>query len=285
MPGARLGRIREIGPYRPSESRDRPNLLVNAEITARSRIHGEQSDAGRMIDKNPETYWSTGPGDLALHPLDVDLGFDKPHIVDTFVIVTRTLKGRLRLKDFDLFAGLEGAWDGAHPLAKVRNNTEDVIRVKFPAIRLDRLRLRILGTHRADNAFANVGELAVYATSDVPRQKVERSPLPPSFGNSHDPDLLKKHIALLAAEAGKSRLARTRLEALENRLRLIEESRTSEAMLDRISVDTEQFRKLGAPEWALAQRDSMARLRNWAYYWIDRQPDDGQVGGGYEGEA
>ena len=44
------------------------NLARSAKIEAASRIGDEQADASRMIDGDPETRWSTGPGDLALDP-------------------------------------------------------------------------------------------------------------------------------------------------------------------------------------------------------------------------
>ncbi|MFV2069263.1 MAG: hypothetical protein ACC645_20040, partial [Pirellulales bacterium] len=191
-----------------------------------------------------------------------------------------------RLKDFDLFAGLSDGWDGAHPLARVRENTEKVIRVQFPAVRLDRIRLRILGTRRPDNAFAHVAELAVHAATDPSMRNVEPTPFPPSPADAgHNPDALRAVIASLASKADGSSVARTRLRSLETRLRLIEESQKYEAVLDCISADTQAYRELVAPEWALAQRDCMARLRNWACYWIDHQQPDGQFGGGYEDDV
>ena len=285
-PDARLVPITEIGRKVTSATDDRPNLAHGARITAQSRIQGEQADAQRMIDDHSETWWSTGPGDLALNPLNVDVRFEEHCNVDTVVVATSKLKGQLRLKDFDLFAGLGDAWDGAHPLARVRENTDKVIRVQFPAVQLDRIRLRILGTRRADNAFAHVADLAVYAAAGQATRKVEPSPFPPSPADAgHDPDALRAVIASLAPKAEGPSIARTRFRSLQTRLRLIEESQKYEAVLDRISGDTRQYRELDAPEWALAQRDCMARLRNWAYYWIDHQQPDGQFGGGYEDDV
>ncbi|MBM3888061.1 MAG: hypothetical protein FJ388_02925, partial [Verrucomicrobia bacterium] len=44
---------------------------------------------------------------------------------------------------------------------------------------------------------------------------------------------------------------------------------------------TERFRKLGAPAWALAQREALAKYRLWAHWWITHQQPDGQFGGSY----
>lgn len=114
-----------------------------------------------MVDGNPETWWSTGPGDLALNPVDVDALFPNPCVVDTLIVVTSTLKGQLRLRDFDLFAGLDGAWDGAHPVARVRNNAEVKRQVRFPAVRADRLRIRMLGTRRSERSRCCASRLTI----------------------------------------------------------------------------------------------------------------------------
>ena len=44
---------------------------------------------------------------------------------------------------------------------------------------------------------------------------------------------------------------------------------------------TTQFQKLGAPAWALAQREALAKYRLWAHWWITHQRVNGQFGGGY----
>jgi hypothetical protein len=114
------------------------DLAKRAKVAAESRIQGEQADARRMVDGDLDTWWSTGPGDLGLEPLDVDIVLAEPRVVDALIVTTTTMKGQLRLTDFDLFGGLGGAWDGAHPLAQVRRNASRTIRVGFPAVRVDR---------------------------------------------------------------------------------------------------------------------------------------------------
>ncbi|HID22326.1 MAG TPA: hypothetical protein EYP14_07985, partial [Planctomycetaceae bacterium] len=253
---------------------------------AQSRIHGEQADAARMTDGDPSTWWSTGPGDLALNPIDVDLQLEEASVVDSVEIVTTRLKGQLRLTDFDLYGGLGDLWDGARPLARVRGNTETTIRVRFPAVRVDRLRLRLLGTARPDNAFAHIAELTVGASEEEPQRSLHSSPFPPTPADAgHDPTVLQDLIRSLESQANASGLGRRRLAALKQRLALIEESRSYQTTLDRIGVETQRFRALNPPEWALAQRDAMARLRTWAYYWIDHQQPDGQFGAGYEDDV
>jgi len=265
---------------------DRSNLVKQSKIVAQSRIKGEQAQVSRMVDGNPETWWATGAGDLAFDPVDVDILFPEPHVIDTLVVLTSTLKGQLRLKDFDLYAGLDGEWDGAHPLARLRNNSEKKIHVRFPAVRADRLRIRLLGTRRPDNAFAHIAELSMHSAAAGPKRKLEPSAFPPSPADAgHDPDALRALIRSLSSKDAKVKVTRRSLSLLETRLRLIEESRKYEAVLERISADTERYRRLDAPEWALAQRDAMARLRNWAYYWIDHQQPDGQFGGQYEDDV
>lgn len=101
----------------------------------------------------------------------------------------------------------------------------------------------------------------------------------------HDPEQVRSLIAALTAKADESPAAKARIDALRERLRLIEESKRYEAVLERITRETEEYRRLDPPSWALAQRDSMARLRNWAYYWIDHQQPDGQFGGQYEDDV
>ena len=256
------------------------------QIVAHSRIHGEQADVTRMTDGDPATWWSTGPGDLALNPLDVDLRWEAPCVVDSVRIVTTRLKGQLRLIDFELYGGLGGVWDGAHPLARVCGNRERTIEVRFPAVRVDRLRLRILGSERPDNAFAHIAELTVFAAAGQPVRQIQASPFPPSLADAgHDPVALGQLIRSFEAEAEAMGRANRRLGALKQRLALIEESRTYEAVLERIGSETDRFRRLHPPPWALAQRDAMARLRTWAYYWIDHQGPDGQFGAGYEDDV
>jgi len=284
--GARLVPMKEIGRAAPAPPDARPNLARQAKLIARSRIKGAQADVRRMIDGHVDTWWSTGAGDLAFHPLDVDVRLAKPAAVDTVVVTTTKLKGQLRLKDFDLFGGMGNVWDGAHPVARVRENKNTAIRVQFPAVRLDRIRLRILGSHRPDNGFAHIAELAVHAATERSSRGLEASPFPPSSADAgHDRDALRTVIAALTAKAADSNIARKRLRSLQRRLELIEESRKYEAVLKRISADTQRYRALDAPEWALAERDCMARLRNWAYYWIDHQQPDGQFGGQYEDDV
>ena len=279
--------LEEVTPQQdPAIAEDRPNLAHGMMIEARSRIKGEQADVKRMLDGNPRTWWATGPGDLALDPVDVDVQLKQPQVVDTVVILTSTLKGQLRLKDFDLFAGLGDVWDGAKPLAKIRDNNDKLIRVTFPALRLDRIRIRILGTRRPDNAFAHIAELGVYPADRPPERTVETSSFPPTFADvGHDPEFLRTFIATLESKPLESALDRVRIDSLKMRLQLINESQQYEDVLNEISVNTEHYRKLDAPEWALAQRDCMARLRTWAHYWIDHQQPDGQFGGTYEDDV
>ena len=144
-----------------------------------------------MVDGDPETRWSTGSGDLALNPMDVDILWNEPHVVDSLSLLTSTLKGQLRLTDFDVFGGLHGAWDGAHPLAQVRRNAEETILVRFPAVRVDRLRIRVLGSHRPDNAFAHIAELAVYGAAGAAEREAAPSEFPPSLADAgHDPQAI-----------------------------------------------------------------------------------------------
>lgn len=281
-PAAKLVPMEEVGRETLSLPGNRVNLARQATITAQSRIRGEQREVGRMVDGDVKTWWSTGPGDLALLPVDVVVKLDAPRCVDTLILATSALKGMLRLKDMDVYAGLGDTWDGAHPLARVRDNEDKTIRVTFPTVRLDRIRLRLLGTHRPDNAFAHIAELAVHPAKGEPRRTIEDTPLLATPANAgHDPEAVRRAIASLRPKAETSALARRRLEQLQKRLDLIEESQTYEAVLKRITGETERYRKLDAPAWALAQRDCMARLRNWAYYWIDHQQPDGQFGGRY----
>ncbi|MAG92409.1 MAG: hypothetical protein CMJ48_01475 [Planctomycetaceae bacterium] len=270
----------------PTVAETRPNLAHGATIKARSRIKGEQADVTRMLDGDPQTWWATGAGDLALDPVDVDLQLEAPHVVDTVVVQTSSLKGQLRLKDFDLFAGLGDVWDGGRPLAKIRDNNDKRIRVTFPAVRLDRIRIRPLGTRRPDNAFAHIAELRVHAADGPPKRTVESSPFPRTLADAgHDPEFLRTLIGSLESKGASSRITRARVDSLKSRLELIKESRQYEDVLKQITADTEQYRKLDAPEWALAQRDCMARLRTWAHYWIDHQQPDGQFGGSYEDDV
>ncbi|NOX53207.1 MAG: hypothetical protein GXP27_01960 [Planctomycetes bacterium] len=271
----------------PDEISDEPSLQAKAiRITARSRIAGEQADAMRMVDGDPATWWSSGPGDLALNPIDIDVRLEKASVVDSVEIITTRLKSQLRLTDFDLYGGLGDVWDGAHPLARVRGNRDTTIRVRFPAVRVDRLRLRLLGTARPDNAFAHIAELTVGAAKGEPQRQLHSSPFPPTPADAgHDPEVLQKLIGSLESQSNTSGPVQRRLAALKQRLALIEESRRYQATLERISVETERFRALNPPEWALAQRDAMARLRTWAYYWIDHQQPDGQFGAGYEDDV
>jgi hypothetical protein len=285
--GVTLTTIQEVSvQHEPAVGEDRANLARDAAIKARSRIKGEQADVNRMVDGNPQTRWASGPGDLALAPVDVDVQLKKPQVVDTVVVLTSTLKGQLRLKDFDLYAGLGDRWDGAKPLARIRDNTVERIRVTFPAVQLDRIRIRPLGTRRPDNAFAHIAELNVYAADGPSERSVESSPFPPTLADAgHDPKFLRTLIASLESKVGDSALARVRTKSLHTRLELIKESQQYEAVLEQISTETEEYQKLDAPEWAVAQRDCMARLRTWAHYWIDHQQPDGQFGGSYEDDV
>lgn len=276
--------MKEIG--RPEPPAAVANLASAAKITARSRIGDEQADAGRINDGDPERWWSSGPGDLAIDPIDVDVRFEKPHVVDAVLLTTSALKGQLRLKAFDLFAGRDGHWDGARPLAEVRENAEKIIRVTFPPVRLDCLRIRVLGSHRPDNAFAHIAELAVEEAEGPPERDIEVSAFQPTPADAgHAPERVRSVIAALTAVADESPLAKRRIDLLKERLRLIEESKDYEEILERITRETEQYRRLDPPPWALAQRDCMARLRNWVYYWIDHQQPDGQFGGQYEDDV
>lgn len=281
---ATLVPMAEIG--RKVTSSEKRNLAGRARIVAKSRIRDEQADVGRMTDGDPERWWSSGPGDLILDPIDVDIRFDKLHVIDAIVLTTSTLKGQLRLKAFDLFAGVDGIWDGGHPLARIRDNTEKTVRVEFSPVRLDCLRIRLLGSHRPDNAFAHIAELVVEESESPTERSIEPSPFPPTPADAgHDPERIRTAIAALTPMAGESAVAGARIDSLRERLRLIEESRPYVKVLDQITKKTDAYRRLDPPEWALAQRDCMARLRNWVYYWIDRQQPDGQFGGQYEDDV
>lgn len=281
---APLAPMEEVGRSEPSLGE--LNLAADARITARSRIRDEQADVARMTDGDPNRWWSSGPGDLAVDPVDVDIQLKRPHVVDAVVLTTSTLKGQLRLKAFDLFAGRGGTWDGGHPLAAIRNNTQKTLRVEFPPVLLDCLRIRLLGSHRPNNDFAHIAELAVEEADGPSERRIQPSPFPPTPADAgHDPEQIRAAIAVLAAMADESPPAKKRIDSLQERLRLIDESRGYERILERITEDTETYRRLNPPGWALAQRDCMARLRNWIYYWIDHQQPDGQFGGSYEDDV
>ena len=289
--GTEIVPIAEIGPGREQRFEDRPDLVKSAKVVAKSLVHfagtdripKEQARVEGMIDGDSKAWWdTTSRADLAIHPIDLVVEFGAESVLDTIVIETGELEER-RLRDFDLYAGLGNTWDGERPLARVRNNKDEKITLRFDAVRADRLFLRVLGSNLPDNSRARVAELSAYAAAGPPKRQLESSPIPPSPFDAagHDRGALRAAIAATEPGAKESALARARVDALKARLELVEESQPYRRRLERISAETEDYGKLGAPEWALAQRDAMARLRNWACYWIDKQQADGQFGGGW----
>ncbi len=144
----------------------------------------------------------------------------------------------------------------------------------------------IVVTRLAHNATADwPGPFGDPQTNQMSAPPDPTAKLTPLEEVGHDPDRLKSIIKVLQSQSSKSKQVKKRIDLVSNRLRLIEESQRYEKRLAEISAETRTFRSLGAPQWALAQRDAMARLRTWTYYWIDHQRPDGQFGGGYEDDV
>ncbi len=286
-PAARLSPIAEVGRRKRFVAPLPADAFRPTAVSARSRIRGEQADPSRANDGDENTWWSSGPGDLAFQPIIFEIDLGKPRIINGLAVVSSHSKGQVRLSDLDVHGGLNGDWDGARPLATVRDATDKTVRVELDSVKVDRLRLRLLGTGRPDNAFAHLAEIHVRPAAGPAKRAIKSTPFPgsPLEEAGHDPDKLRAAIDALSVGSAKRPRSQSLLNAMKERLRLIEEAGPRTEELARISSETEQLRGLNAPEWALAQRDAMARLRNWAHYWIDRQQPDGQFGGGWEDDV
>ncbi len=286
-PAAELVPLRLVGPTVSAKRPVKSNLAKAARITAGGPNRVPYGSLEQLTDGDLRTWWTSGPGDLAVSPADVDLGWQQPVVVDHVELVTTRLKGRLRLTDFDLYGGIDRQWDGAEPLAVVRGNAAQRIEVRFPAVRLDRLRIRIWGTARPDNAFAHIAELAVYPAGGAPQRELRPRSFPAwqrALGE-HDPKRLRELLGQAATVRDASAPPERLIRGLRRRLELAEEADRYRKRLEQITRDTRRYESLNAPRWAVAQQDAMRRLRQWAYYWIDHQQEDGQFGAGYEDDV
>ncbi|MBI5397573.1 MAG: hypothetical protein HZA91_19930 [Verrucomicrobia bacterium] len=88
-----------------------------------------------------------------------------------------------------------------------------------------------------------------------------------------------KFIAAADKKAKAARAPKPSLEEIKTRLQA--EGNAWSAKVKAEETRTGQFQKLGAPAWALAQREALAKYRLWAHWWITHQQADGQFGGEY----
>ncbi len=269
----------DAAPVRPrfmASLRVGENLARRAKVSATRTVRTYEVEAA--VDGDPKTLWAGGQGtDLRLHPADFVLDLGRDAVVDTVILTTDRLKNQLRLKAAAVYAWAGDDWDGK-PLFAVTSNTRTVVICRFPAVQTSRLCIRCLDTARGDHSFAHLNEIEIYGSSGPPKRKLTPSGLPESLGHTHDLAALDRQIEQLrrAGEIGK-----VRSEYLSRRRPLLVECGAWQSKLSAETKRTEAFAKQGAPPWAVALRDALARYRLWAHWWISHQKPDGQFGGQY----
>src|SRR3990170_320488 len=93
----------------------RIDLARHAKLTASHATPGEEFAPANAIDSNLETKWVGEAHPLTLHPTNLVLQFDAPGVVRRVVLVSTVFRDNLALKDFELYAGVGGGWDGESP--------------------------------------------------------------------------------------------------------------------------------------------------------------------------
>ena len=108
--------------------------------------------------------------------------------------------------------------------------------------------------------------------------------LPRRVSELTGPDELRREAERLRGKTDDA-VARSQLALIEGRIARLEEEGSWLARLGRIDAQSEELIADGVPEWAVAQREALAKYVLWIHWWIEHQQPDGQFGGGWEDDV
>ncbi len=128
--------------------------------TTDPRSAGAEGPVRKIADGDPGTVWSSGQVSLEELPANIVITWEQPVTVGSLEVLTNRLKGWLRLTWLEVYAGVGDGWA---LIGEVRDNRDERFVVDLVPTTLTRLRLRLRGTERPDQSYANLCEIGLRA--------------------------------------------------------------------------------------------------------------------------
>ena len=245
---------------------------------------GNLSDGKVTVNKDIqlcESCWCGGRVDLSYQPLDVVVDFGSPHVIDRVVVTTCRLKNQQRLTDFDVYGWAGSDWDGHCPLARVRDSEDLRMELRFEAVSVAKICIRLLDNVRENHDFPHISEVEVYAAADPAVRELSPGGLPKPLAELTTLGLLEAEAAKLKRqrEAGDATFSGGRLELVEKKLAFQREALPWKVRLDAVEQKTRRLIDEGVPSWAAAQSEALSKYVLWIHWWLDHAQPNGEFGG------
>ncbi len=242
------------------------------------------SDGEITVNKDPrscESCWCGGRVDLSYQPLDVVVDLGTPRVIDRIVVTTCRLKNQQRLTDFDVYGWAGSDWDGHSPLAQVRDSTDLRMELRFQAVSVPKICIRLLDNVRPNHDFPHISEVEVYTAAGSAVRKLTPGGLPKPLGELTTLGQLEAEAANLKhkRENGDAGFSGRRLELVENKLAFQRETLPWKVRLDEVEQNTERLIDQGIPRWAAAQSEALSKYVLWIHWWLDHAQPNGEFGG------
>ncbi len=270
------------------------NLVLGATVTASRQLEAGSYSLtnltdGRVTVNQPvtqcESCWAGTGASLRADPLDIVVDFGAPKTIYRVVVTTCRLKRQQRLTSFDVYGWAGTDWDGNRPLARVRNSSSRLMDCTFEAVTTPKLCIRLLDNGRVDHAFPHISELGVYAALGTAKRVLEPGGVFKRLSALVTPAELQAEADRLRVLSNPSETESRRLETVESKLEFHAEERVWRTKLDTIEEESRRLAARGVPEWAVAQREALAKYTAWIHWWIGRQQPDGQFGGAWNDDV
>ena len=231
--------------------------------------------------KRCESCWCGGNANLANQPLNVVVDFGSPQVIDRVVVTTCRLKKQQRLTDFDVYGWAGSDWDAHRPLAVMRDSKDLRMELRFDAVLVPKICIRLLDNAREKHDFPHISEVEVYAATGPPVQKLTPGGLPKPLAELTTPAQLEAEAAKLKQQHmdADSSFSARRLELVENKLAFHREALPWKARLDAVEKNTTRLLAQGVPGWAAAQSEALAKYVLWIHWWLDHAQPNGEFGG------
>ena len=231
--------------------------------------------------KRCESCWCGGNANLANQPLNVVVDFGSPQVIDRVVVTTCRLKKQQRLTDFDVYGWAGSDWDGHRPLAVMRDSKDLRMELRFDAVSVSKICIRLLDNVREKHDFPHISEVEVYVAAGPPVQKLVPGGLPKPLADLTTLGLLEAEAARLKRqrEAGDANFSGRRLELVENKAAFHREALPWKVRLDAVEQNTKRLIDQGVPSWAATQSEALAKYVLWIHWWLDHAQPNGEFGG------
>ena len=241
------------------------------------------ADVANAVDGDLATCWASDNTNMLADPLDFIIEFPEAVTLDGITVTTCRMKNQVRLTAFDVYAWAGSDWDRT-PLAMHRDGTELEAQLRFETVTTERICLRLHDNVRPNHDFGHIAEIGLSTSDAEPVRELKPTGLPPKIAEVTTAEALEQMAEGLRKRPDDS-VARAHLSIVEARLALLDTEKEWLAKLAAIDARTEELLDRGAPEWAVYEREALAKYVLWARWWQAHQQPDGQFGGSYEDDV